>query len=204
MSFVKPHMREQLKDHALEELTKPDAVIRAFRLKPPERTRIMSTLIVFTPEGIVLLGDLKPQGDTNGVVSVLGYGLDWFRSQLSERYLCEKFLRKRWQPEAAILELDQMLKDLHAEGDQAETDGERAVLDKREALFRKARHDLEICAVTSPEELGCAFRGGGYDFDDLPGYDYPLGDAGWLCAIQEKFAERFRCLVGITIAEVPK
>lgn len=95
MSYVEFSMRDALKNHVLEEVPGSEK-LQGFYMTEPGQGRAMSTLILFTPEGIVLMGDLCP--NLNGAVSVYGYNLGWFSKQLSEDYLCSKFLRQEWQP----------------------------------------------------------------------------------------------------------
>ena len=109
MTSVEPHMRESLKSHILEQLLDTEK-FKAFKMKRPGSGRSMSTQILFTPEGIVISGDLCPRGGTRGVISDLGYGLDWFSGRLSEDYLCEKFLVVGWHRALAEEELTQMIK----------------------------------------------------------------------------------------------
>lgn len=82
---------ERLNNHQLTQIT-DTAKIKAYYLhdKPLNESRMMSTLIMFTPEGIIICGDLCPK---HGVVSDLGYGAKWFSSSLSPDYLAEKFLK---------------------------------------------------------------------------------------------------------------
>jgi hypothetical protein len=179
MSYVKPSMAEALKDHVLEEVLQETAGFRAFYLKMPGKTRMMSTLFVFTPEGIVIMGDLCPGGPRNqGCISTFNYGLGWFATELSEHYMCSKFLGEVWQPEVALEWLRANEKDLLSEGFKAEDliqlDSSLAGGEMDEASFR---HDLEDA---------------GYEMDDeLPGYDYDLDTAGWLCALQQRFSELY-------------
>ena len=63
--------------------------VQAYYLKRPGGSRCMSTYIMFTPEGIMITGDLCPH---YGVVSNHGYGVGWFSGQLSPSYLCKKFM----------------------------------------------------------------------------------------------------------------
>lgn len=66
--------------------------------KYPGRT-MMSSVLIFTPYGITLTGDLRVEG--NGVCAP-GYGLDWFtQPHPDRRYLAAKFLRTGWVPECA-------------------------------------------------------------------------------------------------------
>lgn len=94
-------MKEELKDHTLEQVLDTEK-FKAFYMRPPGGGRMMSTLFLFTPEGIVIMGDLCPgHSGGNGVVSALGYGLRWFTEELSGDYLCQKFLQKGWHAELA-------------------------------------------------------------------------------------------------------
>lgn len=88
---------EGFKDHVLEEIPSGER-IKTFYLKIP-KTRMGSCLILFTPEGIAIMGDMTPG---RAAVSTLGYGLDWFASELGWDYLCSKFLEKEWVAEYAI------------------------------------------------------------------------------------------------------
>ena len=81
-------LRKELADHVLEVVTL-DTDLQAFYLKREGSGRMMSTLIIFSPEGITLIGDLVPC--RHGCNSALGYGLRWFSDELSPDYLQEKF-----------------------------------------------------------------------------------------------------------------
>ncbi len=109
MTIVDSHMRESLENHILEQLLDTEK-FKAFKMKRPGSGRSMSTQILFTPEGIVISGDLCPRPGTRGVVSDLGYGLGWFSGRLSEGYLCEKFFVVGWHRELAEEELKRMIK----------------------------------------------------------------------------------------------
>src|SRR6185295_12797554 len=102
MSFVTPQIKEALKDHVLEEPLPFGHGFLAYYMRDPDQGRMMSTLFVFTPEGIVIMGDLCPEGPGNGgSISSYGYGIGWFSKKLSEYYLCEKFLHRVWQADVA-------------------------------------------------------------------------------------------------------
>ena len=75
---LKDHTLEKVLDHPAE---KEKNHFEAYYLRPPEGGRMMSTLITFTPEGIVIMGDLCPDG--SGVISCYGYGRKWFVGKLS-------------------------------------------------------------------------------------------------------------------------
>ena len=93
---------EDLKNHYLEQVLDTPR-FKAFYLKQPGMGRMQSCMILFSPEGINILGDLCPGNDKrNSGVHAAGYGLDWFAGNLSWSYLCEKFLTKEWHQELAI------------------------------------------------------------------------------------------------------
>jgi len=169
-------MKEALKDHILEELPGSDQ-LKAFYLKKPGEGRMLSTLFVFTPEGIVVMGDLCPGGPRNqGSISVYNYGLAWFSTELSEHYMCGKFLGEVWQSEVALGWVRDNRKELVAEGiSQDDLIQLEASLEGGEMSEQDFRQDLEAA---------------GYECDDgVPGYDYDLDEAGWLCALQQRFSE---------------
>jgi len=165
---------ESLRDHELVTVVEGEKVSAYYIRKPG--TRIMSTLIVFTPEGIVLQGDHTPQQD--GSVSTIGYGRNWFAGKLSCSYLCEKFLEHKWSPEVAAEELR-----------------------NPEAWWRE---DATPEALTQLDELANAVEDGSADMreiydtfvelgfetaDGLPGGGYDSDEAVALAAIQRKFAQ---------------
>lgn len=177
MSYVEQHMRESLKDHVLE----PHADLenlKAWYLKKPGRTRMMSTLILFTVEGIVLMGDLTPC--QNGVVSALGYGVNWFAGKLSEDYLCEKFLRKEFVPEVAERRFKEEILHYRRDGSltkEKAREGWDGIESKMEdGLSGHAFYELYWEIMNDSPEIR---------------YDYNPGDAGWLCAIQQRFAQLY-------------
>jgi hypothetical protein len=91
-------IKDSFKDYVLKEVPSGEK-IKAFYLKPQRNTRMGSCLILFTPEGIVICGDMTPG---RAAVSTFGYGLDWFASELGWDYLSSKFLDKEWVSEYAV------------------------------------------------------------------------------------------------------
>jgi len=145
--------------------------LQAFYLKKKDEGRMGSTLLIFTPEGIVITGDLTPE--RNGSISTFGYGLGWFASDLDGSYLCEKFLTTRWIPEIACEDLKEYRNEEGINQKRLE-----ALIEHTEALhlshyeFHAALDDVEI-----------------YDEEYEIGIGYDPAEAGWLCAIQKRFAE---------------
>jgi hypothetical protein len=188
--MIEDHMRESLKNHVLE-LHTLWVNLTAYYLKPVGKTRMMSTLILFTVEGIVIMGDLTPS--QNGVISAYGYGEGWFGSHKSPSYLCEKFLQKEFVPEYAIECYNRALAERVQEAIDAAT--EEGV----EYAHRKAHSEAARWIKDYADELDAkSFYDQWWEvFGDTPdgaGYGYNPSDAGWLCAIQEKFAELFPLL----------
>ena len=196
-TYVEDHMKESLKNHVLVPLLHSNVgEVRGFYLKPPGRTRMMSTLILFSPEGIVLQGDLTPSH--HGDVSSYGYGAQWFGGRLSEDYLCEKFLQKEFVPEKAYATFKERILSRRREGDQYMTK-EKA----REAYDANEEHGPGYEAWDSREFYDCFCGEFGFDYDG-DGYGYNLAAAGWLCAIQQKFAELYQVhLTGQGITPIP-
>jgi hypothetical protein len=185
MSYIEPHMRESLKNYVLVPL-QGGKDIQAFYLKKPGDGRMMSTLILFTPEGIVLQGDLTP--GRNGNVSVLGYGVGWFASDLSEDYLCEKFLQKEFIADKAKRAIQESILERRKEGS---IDREKA----RELWYETVKqwdHNLDDPHDAHAFWTECLEQDGA----DCPFYGYEPGEAGWLCAIQQRFATLYNEMKG--------
>lgn len=229
MSYATTQMREELKDHVLAQvLDTPD--FRAFYLRSKHKLeygRVMSTLFIFSPEGITICGDLRPDGPSGSAShSDYGYGLTWFSGNLSERYLCEKFMHEVWQRDVAAEECsehadeiergehddhfahnDELYRevvdafeaaDLLSEIDPQRAEKIRTVSNELAAMrHEKAEKYRELAATVAGWEFDDTGRfydlwsdlGG--DFEDLPGMDYKRKTAGWLCALQQKFAEEY-------------
>lgn len=173
---------EALAKHVLVE-TGPGEV-RAFYLKVRGEGRMMSTMIVFSAEGIVIMGDLCPK--RNGVISAYGYGLDWFASSLSPAYLAEKFLEQKWFQKKAADWCRETAKELLDEKDE---DGARApkaegrAADLEEIADRLGDMSQETF-IDEVSDIGVSAAweiGHGYDPDEV----------AWLTAIQKKFAEEY-------------
>lgn len=183
MSFVTPQIKESLKNHVLEEALPFGNGFLAYYMKEPGQGRMMSTLFVFTPEGVVIMGDLCPGGPGNrGSISNYNYGIGWFSRKQSETYLCEKFLSKEWQSVVAARwvreHIDEMKKDKE---DLSRLEEWQDLLGRLEGgemgaeRFHEALQDLD------------------YDVED-EGYEYHLQTAGWLCGLQQRFVELYAAL----------
>lgn len=125
-----------------------------------------------TPEGVVIAGDTRPC--RNGVISDHGYSILWFSGDLSRVYLCEKFLHKEWQPEAAILWMRHWL---DTGGDE---DWSR---DREEEIQREIHSAISYTA----DDFHGWYTGLFGDEPDGIGYDYNRHDADILVAIHATF-----------------
>jgi hypothetical protein len=183
MSFVTPQIKEALKDHVLEEALPFSHGFLAYYMRDTDQGRLMSTLFVFTPEGIVIMGDLCPEGPGNGgSISSYGYGIGWFSNKLSEYYLCEKFLRRVWQADVAARWVREHIDEMKKE---------------KEDLSRLEEWS-ELLTSLEGGEMGAdhfheALQELDYDVED-EGYEYHLRTAGWLCGLQQRFSELYAAL----------
>jgi hypothetical protein len=174
------HLRERWKDHELSlQAESPDGTLRSYRLRNATLRRANSCLIVFTEEGIVIMGDWCP-GNTHandGVISCYGYGEGWFSGRLSHCYLCSKFLRKGWQSSKGY---DQLKVEI-LEGRRREAIDRESARDAWDALYYEDRDAL------SADRAYEIFRDAGLSDFEI-GHDYEPHAAAMLCAIQERFA----------------
>lgn len=170
--YVRQHMVEALAHHQLDELTPPGSPVRSFRLWSPSLGETLSTLLTFTPEGIVVQGDLRP--GEHGAMSGKECDLEWFEGARTEEEVCEAFLQETWQAEVAARDLRTLTSPDPAHARALEVFASKVELSglEDEASVRRTL----IALGFSPSKYGRV------------GYDYPLGDAGWLCAIQRRFA----------------
>ena len=126
---------------------------------------------------MVLQGPLVVGTDADGMVSEPGKTLEWFEGVLTEDEVCEVFLHERWQHFVAE-------RDLRTIAGEEESPG------KREFLLSLAEQVSR--GDGSRESLVFALRTRGGVEPQLAtkvGMDYPVPEAGWLCAVQQKFAQ---------------
>jgi hypothetical protein len=165
---------------------------------------MMSTLLVFSPEGIILTGDNHPGSKSGrGGVIARGYGLEWFSQKLEPDYLAGKFLIEVWVPER----FSQAVRDYICDGFHART------LSTKRRPWRVGKYVqdewTEIHAlrylISNPELIETSHNA----YDNLPafrqpksgwvciydsdfvlaGYGYDPTELGWLAAIQRRFSE---------------
>lgn len=175
-TYVEPHMSASLADH---ELTTLDGG-KSFRMGQPG-TGIFAIHMIEVGNRLCITGDISLGANGHGVVSAPGYTFGWLGSQLSEGYLCEKFLRgNEWQWEAAVEAIQQQI-ELE---DAVDWWAERT--DKLKAFIAAPDWTYGEPTIHEFHEFMSEL---GDDCCDLPGYDYPRIQAGWLCAIQQRFRE---------------
>lgn len=176
-SYVETHMRDAFAEHKLRCLT-DRAEATVYRMGRAG-TNTYSVYIAEFANRLCLTGDTRfGPNDSNGVVSSLGYGIPWFTGHLSEGYLCEKFLRPQWQWEAAVEAIRWHIKE----------DGQDDWWAENAAALRHYMADPSW-TYDMPDERDYykAMVNLGHDGCELPGYDYPRAEAGWLCAAQQRF-----------------
>lgn len=181
-TYVQPIYAKSLANHQLEWVARDPFPV--CYLKRPG-TRIMCVLCIFSPEGIILKGDIR-FGNLDVLASDLGYGLPWFASKLSESYLCEKFLRQKYVKELALAELndpESYLRELIGEPSHPRLDELAAVVDGDDDWAWPSRIYDVLTAL-------------GVDSESIPGWGYDPVEAGYLCAVQQRFAELYPLGIG--------
>lgn len=184
MSYVENYMREQMAKHQLEKVDAGD--VPMYWLKEPGKY-VYSLLVTQLPVmGITLAGDLQIGPGRGGVVMAAGYDLEWFASDLSEGYLCSKFLQEEWSLEEAERGVRQRIRDLRADTAR----GISSYNDETRQWIKIAR-DMKRGFIEDDRGLADALHEAGFDLacDYWPGHGYNRGSAGWLCAAQQRFHE---------------
>jgi hypothetical protein len=161
---------------------------QAFKIHRPG-TRMGSTMITFTPEGIVIHGDLCP--GQNGVISNFGYGLGWFSKKTSPDYLCSKFLQRGWHAELAQEELEDWVRaGGDPWGDEDSDPNSERVSGLLDIICRLDRGEIGQEGLC--QELVDLYGDQGILDDGSPGWGYDPSEAGWLIAIQARFVELYK------------
>jgi len=171
--------------------------ISAFRMRQPGMGRMQSCLIIFCEEGIVICGDYCPE--QNGVISNLGYGLEWFSTPKGEEYLCEKFLRTEFSPKACREAVVDRVKDI----EESLRDHGSERLEKTLGVYKEALQEDDGESVEQmyfgTEDRFYNLVGKANDWDSMLGdgarHDYNPRSAEVLCAIQQRFVEEYARLV---------
>lgn len=160
-----------------------ESVAECYYLRPADkRGRLGSAMVVFTPEGIVIMGDVCP--GRNGVVSAYGYGKKWFASELDKDYLASKFLPKVWVEDVAAQWLRETI-------DKETIDDMTGMDNPKTAAMRQKLGDLLAEFDDGPcfgpegfhERLDAIMPG----LEGSIGYDYEPRDVELLAAIQRGF-----------------
>jgi hypothetical protein len=150
--------------------------LRAYYLKPPQGGRAQSCYLIFSREGIVIMGDWCPR--QHGVISYWGYNEGWFAGQLSRSYIAQKFLQRSWQPEQGHGQLNERILDARR-SDAITKEAAREALDKLSEITPEYLSAHEAHQIFTDAGLS--------DFEDL-GYGYDPVDLDLLQAIQIRFA----------------
>lgn len=179
MSYIKPYMTDALASHRLA-IVEESEHVKAYAMAKPG-TGFYSVTVLECRNHLSLFGDITFNND-HGVVSTGGYGIAWFSGKKSEDYLCSKFLRQIWHWDHC----EQSLKEIVA-GVNDESDDVREVAKE---LISDA-YLWEFDAPTKFEVIQELSRTSYDSGDGYPGYGYHPDAAGWLCAINVRFAELY-------------
>jgi hypothetical protein len=208
-------MREALANHELKCIAE-DGKVQVWSMRRPNDSAFR-VQVSFSPEGIAIQGDIGFGPNQGGICSDMGYGLNWFGCKKSESYLCEKFLREIWQPRVAKRDIADRLKqaredfekavpviieeyiDLYGgEVDEAEVrsdptewglDDEHKEVEGWKALYSWSEED----GPARLAELGSEHFEDFWDYGI--GQDFPISDAAWLCAVQQRFVELYQVIL---------
>lgn len=184
-TFTPDHAYEQIADTTLHPLQEQGPV-KAYYLKKYPDSRMMSTLLIFSPEGITITGDLRPC--RNGV-TIMGYGLEWFTGKLEPRYLAEKCLSgDHYDSERARAEIEQAIRDATKDAWAYRDEGSLSQAKAVRAGFRALEEFRDWSEGAVYDAFRVALDDGVYGI----GRDYDTGDFAWLSAIQRRFAETYR------------
>ena len=196
---------ETMKHAKLYRMSSLDAESSIYQLKLEPDSEMQSTILIFAMNRIVITGDWCP--GNNGVISDIGYGLNWFAGICDPRYLASRFLRKKWIPNSFREWVVDVIKEAENEERRDWEIGEGCIEHDRtekEAweFFLKYADRWELFEV--PDRIAnFPFRVKGiYDtwesvglYDALTdgvGYDYNPDDLQLLSDIQRRFAEEYR------------
>ena len=172
-------MKTSFDTHALEEVN----TTRSFRMARGAENN-MSCQITFSSTGITITGDITPE--RNGSTSCRGYDINWFAGELSPHYLADKFLTEKWQASVAAYSLKDP--ECYERENIAEREGDQtATLEQLDDLIKELTH-----GCMNQHEFWERYEALGLEcYDGIPGVAYDMGELGWLCAIQQRFAELY-------------
>jgi hypothetical protein len=199
-TFTPDDAYAQIADAALHPVQE-QGPIKAYYLKKYPDQRMMSTLLIFSPEGITITGDLRPC--QNGV-TILGHNLEWFASKQEPEYLASKCLEKSYSDTRARDDIQQMIRDWTRDAWKYRDPHRVAAAKALRAGFRELNEERDW-------DLAWGWQEGVHSvFHDIlqdgiygVGLDYDIGDFAWLSAIQRRFAEAYREHQEKTAAAVP-
>jgi len=185
-SYITDEMRAALRDHVIVE--EPGG--EWFMAKPGDNWQ---SIVVgeFASRLIVVTDSFGLGASARGLVSPMGCSARWFASPgVGQEHLCSMFLTLEWQWEAAKGEIRWHIQQSR---DENRCDWWLQNEAKLEMYMRRgtARSANGPPGRQEFENYMTLKLGGTFIEDGLPGFDFPRKQAGWLCAIQEKFRELY-------------
>jgi hypothetical protein len=166
---------EEFQEHQLVKVVK-----YIYQMRRPG-TNIYSVWIAFFGGRIAITGDAIIED--RGVISDLGYGLEWFVGELAPDYLGEKFLRRRWVKEKAWDWVKDELEEIRRNLDEEKSNN----LERVEAL-----QDIHNTRAFDEFEFWQIWGGIGNDCEDCPSWGYDPAALAMLVTVQKRFAELHR------------
>ncbi|MBL7954403.1 MAG: hypothetical protein JNJ91_05150 [Flavobacteriales bacterium] len=167
-------------DHTLEKILGAEPAFSGYMLRQEKGGRINSVMILFTPEGIVIAGDHAPT--RTGMVSNIGYGIEWFAQEQGGEYLMEKFGQDRvFRPDMAIAWLDEYVK----EAAPKDVPDAYEIIETRKTLSTGDMAEWEFIGWISDNLPSDAFSG-------LNIYGYDLNATTKLEAINARFTALYK------------
>lgn len=171
-TYMTPDMTV-LRQYLVLDQTPAGSVVRSFLFRPPEWDgKSAHAFITATPEGVIIQGPLVCGPDGHGFLS--GKSLEWFLGVRTPEEVLSEFCSLSWQPCVATRDILTLARTTPPEVTlQLEELAARALLGQEsETAVKKKLLDLGYTREVAQEV----------------GWDYPVDDAGWLCAIQHYMA----------------
>lgn len=173
-------MNKQIYSH-IEVLHDNGPTNSGYLLSAKHRRLNPSTQVHFTRFGIILSGDLTP-GPNGDPVMASFKNRNWFLGEMSQGYLCSKFLRAAWHPELVERDLQGCI-DSYTEDSYAQEDA---------AAYRTVLEQWD-CEMSADELRELMEDAGLTDvWDGFPGHGVLPANSDLLFTIQRDFMRLYQ------------